>query len=338
VLVGEYAVLEGGAALSAAVDMRACVTISAAAAEHCELQIANNGEQYTFTVGSDGSPVWRTSPGKLGVLLDAALKRISGNGEVAATLKAYTITLDTRDFYALDAQGARVKVGTGSSAALAVAMTAALQCYYEEEPELDRCVQIHRDFQNGTGSGIDVLTSWYGGVVALQGVVDGVPVTSQLKWLPDLHILPVWTGIPASTSERLARLAVFADRSPDSSGLLLRQLAGSSGEAYSCWISGNVNGFVDQIAQFAEFLTELDEAAQLGIWSDEHRQLQALARKHGATYKPSGAGGGDYGLVFSVDPQPLETLRTELKGRAAPNSYPKWTRQGLDISQRETAS
>jgi phosphomevalonate kinase len=40
----------------------------------------------------------------------------------------------------------------------------------------------------------------------------------------------------------------------------------------------------------------------LPILSAEHDALRRLARRHGATYKPSGAGGGDLGIAFATDP------------------------------------
>jgi phosphomevalonate kinase len=40
----------------------------------------------------------------------------------------------------------------------------------------------------------------------------------------------------------------------------------------------------------------------MAILSEVHRDLRRLARDVGVTYKPSGAGGGDIGLLLTDDP------------------------------------
>jgi phosphomevalonate kinase len=44
------------------------------------------------------------------------------------------------------------------------------------------------------------------------------------------------------------------------------------------------------------------------IVSEAHRRLRNLAVRCGVRYKPSGAGGGDFGIAFSNDAGRLEDL------------------------------
>jgi phosphomevalonate kinase len=338
ILVGEYAVLEDGAAVSAAVDLRARVTLTQTAAEFCELKIANSGERFRFSIDSEGVPVWQTLPGDMGDLLQVCLPRVIGAKVRSAAPHGFEIELDTRNFYTTSPAGLSVKAGIGSSAALAVALTAVLQSYCDEEPQLAVATGTHHQFQLGKGSGIDVLTSWYGGVVAVGRQADGPTLTSQLNWLPGLHVMPVWTGVPASTPSMLARLEEFADQQPGPYASLLQQLGDASGAALAQWKSNDVTGFIDRVEQFAVLLMELDAAAHVGIWSDAHQQLQQIARRYGVCYKPSGAGGGDYGLFFTTDPDSLGALKTELERFASNNLRLNWAQQGLELGCQDIAN
>ena len=45
-----------------------------------------------------------------------------------------------------------------------------------------------------------------------------------------------------------------------------------------------------------------------------HALLAALARRHGGAGKPSGAGGGDLGVAFTVGAEATRALREDLRG------------------------
>ena len=67
--------------------------------------------------------------------------------------------------------------------------------------------------------------------------------------------------------------------------------------------------FLPAVGAFWQGLEHLGRVVGLPILSEEHRRLHRLARECGASYKPSGAGGGDLGLVFSTDPGVVELAR-----------------------------
>ena len=48
------------------------------------------------------------------------------------------------------------------------------------------------------------------------------------------------------------------------------------------------------------------------ILSEDHRLLLRIANRHGVSYKPSGAGGGDFGLAFGLDRTLLDDFCSEV--------------------------
>lgn len=126
VLLGDYAVLDGGRALVAAVDRRA--------------------------VGQRVAP----GAGAASEVVEAVLARIE-----TPVLAPDEVLIDTSKF--MDPE--RGKLGVGSSAAVAV-VTAALGTGRGDDAAFRAALDGHRDANDGQGSGIDVAASFHGGVIA----------------------------------------------------------------------------------------------------------------------------------------------------------------------------
>ena len=147
VLSGEYAVLHGAPAICMAVNNRAIVTItrveepwhsvSAPGYSSGEGRFVSNGSAPEWLQGEDDYP-----------LVDVAWRALAPDSDVGLAIE-----LDTRAFFD-DKSGA--KLGLGSSAALTVALTAALM---QSTAVCDEALRIHREFQAGAGSGVDVAAS-----------------------------------------------------------------------------------------------------------------------------------------------------------------------------------
>jgi phosphomevalonate kinase len=332
VLVGEYAVLEGGPAISAAVNIFATATLQPATQGGSELHIANCGGQYGFKVGPRGALEWLADPGDRGALLAAALHTLAARGYLREGLPPVRLELCTRSFYSAENIGVAQKIGIGSSAAMAVALTSALQSFLGHAPAFDVCLDTHRLFQRGKGSGVDVATSWFGGVIAMQPRGADVPAVEQLAWPQGLNVVPVWTGESASTTAMLQQLELFKERSEKTCRSIMQRMVIAAENTCNHWRAGDTDDVMAALDEFGNLLHELDAAAGIGIWSDGHIRLNTMAREFGVGYKPSGAGGGDFGLAYSRDASRLQDLLARVNSElVAQPARLAWTDRGLTI-------
>jgi len=294
VVVGEYAVLQGGPAIVSAVDRRAVAEfVGSESIALSELRISNDGRRYRFEIHK-GSVQWRDNPGEQGALLEAAVQEFADRGLDIASLAPFSLQLCSQSFYA---DGSR-KLGLGSSAAVAVALTGCLQQAISGVTDCDTALAVHRKFQRNSGSGIDVCASYHGGN---QAVRNGE--VTALVWPPEVFRLPVWTGVTASTPLMLSALAKFAAEQPQQHNDLLSVLSAHAGGAVHACEQSDAAMLQAALRDFSVALHELDAATGLGIWSAEHLELERLAAQAGLSYKPSGAGGGDFGLAIGTDPE-----------------------------------
>ena len=174
VLLGEYAVLFGHPAVVAAVDRRARVVLETADGDTCAVTAPGISDRPTGFDWDRGIGFRWSDPHDeaaarlvlverlLGALVDAGLADPDG-------LPAVAMTLDTREFFA-EGSGRQGKLGLGSSAALTVAITEAFRLWGggardEGQADLATLLELHRDFQGGRGSGVDLAASTTGGVL-----------------------------------------------------------------------------------------------------------------------------------------------------------------------------
>ena len=309
VLVGEYAVLEGAPALVLAVDRRAGVVLESCEGDECRIDapdIGIVGAHWQMDV--DGCVRWSD----LDASNDERLRLITTVVEMLCAGKPpvpFRARLDTRAFFLDDT---RQKLGLGSSAALTVALTAAIAAHQgREAPSAQRLIATHRMFQDGRGSGVDVAASLRGGAITYR-LHSSAPRIMPATWPSSLHWCCVWSGRSAQTAEMLARMAVWRARAPASYGLLLRDLRLCAEAATMAIEAGNGAALIETIALYAEGLRKLGEASGVDIVSLEHRAIGACAAACGVTYKPCGAGGGDIGIALSNDPLRLREFRVRV--------------------------
>jgi phosphomevalonate kinase len=217
--------------------------------------------------------------------------------------------MNTDSFHAPDAAGAVTKIGLGSSAALSAALCRLLLPADASGERLLRCaIDAHRRFQNGAGSGADVAASVMGGVVRFR--MDEMP-PERLSWPHGLQYAAWWSGVPASTPLRLARLSRTA-RSPART-----QLADAAARVADCWNADLGAGLLPALASYIEALERFDREHGLGVFDAGHRELKSAARSSEVLYKPCGAGGGDAGIAFAADAAALDAFA----GRARPQGF-----------------
>lgn len=298
VLTGEYAVLDGAPAIVTAVDRRARVTVEDAAA--CRVAARGPGiAPAAFTLAPDGIPGWdNAAAGDDYRLLAAVTKTLAEHGPLPDD-RPFRLQLDTAAFYS----GAD-KLGLGSSAALTVALTAALARYLGRGFDQGLAFAAHRRLQGGEGSGLDVAAAIAGGVIRY--AVGAPPSVERIGWPAGLEVSFVWTGRSARTTPRVRQYRDW-QRFGAAAGLAGR-LAEEAAAAAAVWQAGDCAAVLEATAAWARRLAELDEAAGLGIRSGGHAELARLAETAGVVYKPSGAGGGDIGLAFAGDRERLRSF------------------------------
>ena len=328
VILGEYAVLFGAPAAVMAVNRRAVVTVDAAAGNRWVVTAPGlETDAVECDVDASGSVCWDDAEagGRLALFERLAGEMVARGIFDPATVPPQTLALDTAAFFDLG-HPERPKLGLGSSAALTVALASALSgrdlqpCSGDLE-WLRTLVALHRAVQGGLGSGIDVAASLCGGVIGFEldagGSVAGI---APIKWPDEISRAFVWTGRSASTHSFLERLrAARGSRKRDVDGALDR-LGQVSERGVDALARNDPFRFLDAVDRFCEASEILGRAIEMPILSDAHRRLRHLGTECGVHYKPSGAGGGDFGVCFSAEDERLQEFsrRAEADGFATP--------------------
>ena len=320
VLLGEYAVLYGGPAAVLAVNRRAQVALRASddtlwsvrspglSAAPASFELRPDGCQHWVAITEDEASTYR--------LLSCVLQSLTQAGLLnPATTTPAHIDLDTRAFFE-PTNGGAAKLGLGSSAALTVALSSAVvrwagcgNALRDPFDWLATVVAIHREFQGGRGSGIDLAASLFGGVLEYGLDAGGAPEIARPLTLPKgLFMLPVWTGRSADTGAFLGRLSERFRVDPQGIHRTMNRLSETSRRGIDALSSSRVGDFLDEVRRFRRDLEDLGRQAAMPILSAEHQRMLALTPSPGVAYKPSGAGGGDLGLFLADSPEVLESL------------------------------
>lgn len=291
VLSGEYAVLNDAPAISAAVDRRVHVSVSETPGPlHCVNAPGYLQGSWNFQAGKDGDVEWQQElpdPSSF-ALVEEVWKCFD-----SSRWPALKLVIDTREFR--DARTG-LKLGLGSSAAVAVALTAALQKFaLLDGDDGGLAMHSHDRFQGGRGSGVDVATSFTGGLIVYRRA--GAEIR-RIDWPDGLHYRYLWSGQAASTADRLARLRCAGVRDDEDDGTdLLAELAMDVAIA---WSRGDTNQVLESYPGYIEALNQFSADHELGIFDAGHEELARVAMESGIVYKPCGAGGGDIGIVLAA--------------------------------------
>jgi len=316
VVVGEYAVLEGVPAIAMAVDSRARASVSRTTGPDGVFVDSISGRSFYFrSDGPDGLTWQGEAPGRRGTILEAVLATFKEKVSDFDRLPGISVRLDTQAFYCRDDEQP-TKLGLGSSAAVLVALAGALTSLLglriDDKEMLTFCCAAHRRFQSGQGSGIDVATSLLGGVLGIRASrTEPAPDANRLVWPTGLFMLPVWSGHSASTTELLSRFTAYRHRCPEPFRMHLEHLRKLAEMATAAWLDQSVINVLHAIGDYDAALRALDSDASIGIETRVHERLRGLSERHGAIYKISGAGGGDFGIAFADSERIIESVRKE---------------------------
>lgn len=314
VLVGEYAVLSGAPAIVTAVDVRARVKVIAIPGTESTFFDAVSGRAFYFVIDDGTGLRWvGERPAATGTILEAVISSCSEHSILFHDGPSFRVSMNTDDFFT-HIGGRWTKLGVGSSSAALVALVGALvdelNLTMTQEELLAVCHSAHRRFQSGSGSGADVATAVYGGVVAVRrGAEQETINATPCDWPADLLALPIWSGVSASTPELLVRFEQFQNANPDDYRRHLRHLKALSEQACVAWTEQSVIDVLNALAGYDDALRAFDIDAQIGISSEPHDRIRQLVEQHGAVYKTSGAGGGDFGLALTDSTKVLDAVR-----------------------------
>jgi phosphomevalonate kinase len=322
VLLGDYAVLEGAPALAVAVDRRAEARVVPTADGLVRVDAPELGVSAAMAGwGGDGRLRWRCD-----AAVAARLELVESlcNGLAARDLlpagQGLRIELDTSGFFDPAGEGRR-KLGLGSSAALTVALASALaiagghaERVADRARWLGELLALHRAWQGGQGSGVDIAASLAGGMVRYQPGSEGrAPQVEARAWPPaGAACLFLWSGHSVSTAGFLARLAAWRRRDPAGPAARLGEL-GELARRADAVPAGDAAGFVALVDAYSAALERLAAASGLAIFTPGQQWLARLARAHGAACKPCGAG-GDFGMLVAADAERLAQVRRAIIG------------------------
>jgi phosphomevalonate kinase len=288
-LVGEYAVLEEGPAVLAAVTRHAVAQ---------------------YLPGMDPMS---------NVVREAVQHARAEIGEAASALPPGSVLVDTDDF-----QQGNQKIGLGSSSATAVATVGAVfeSAGISVAPNRSRIYAIalaaHRAAQGGAGSGADVAAAVHGGFIKVERRPLGPPLVEPLTPPAGLNLVVFWTGQAVSTTNMIEGVQKFARRDP----VAYRQMIDNLREIAEKFVdelqAGSATGAVAVAGRYGRRLAVLGAAASVPIVTDAFTRAAELATELGGIAKPSGAGGGDIGIAMFATPETARLFARALPKPLAP--------------------
>ena len=224
----------------------------------------------------------------------------------------------------LDDEKTGKKYGLGSSAAIVVGIITAILDYFKilEKTSLETrfylCATAHLKAQ-GSGSCADIAVCVYGGWVLFrsfsvtwllekihkgEGIEEIIKSSWQgLKIIPltppvDLYFYVGWTKEVAKTPNMVNRVLDFKQQNPESYKTFLSMSNDATAMIIQGFLDQNTKKIIDGIGKNREALLYLGQESGVEIETEELRTLCKAGDVYGKS-KPSGAGGGDCGIVLT---------------------------------------
>ena len=273
-LVGEYAVLDEGCAVLAAISL------------HANAQ---------FIPRLDGMPPMVTE----------LVRRTKVElGEAAAALPPGGVLANTDAFKLGCAAG-----GLGSSAAIAVATVGAVYeslglAVEERRPEILTLADAgRRAIQGDVGSGADTVAAAFGGLVQISRHKNALPSIDRLAPPAGLHLVLFSAGRSISTRQMTAGLREYARHEPAAFEHAMNNLRGIAQRFVAEVSAAHATGAVVAAGKYGDELAKLSAAASVPIVTEAFALASGLARQFGGIAKPAGAGGGEVGVALFATPE-----------------------------------
>lgn len=320
ILLGEYAVLEDAPALVCAVNKLAVVTMKPLTGQEFRFSAPSLGlADLPFVVTPKGHVRFDPSlpPVKLKrlELFSKIFEYVDRETDISAQ-HGWFIGIDTDDFYS---QELHSKFGFGSSAALCVALVTAMVQAFDRRKSDQALFRLalgaHHYAQGKMGSGIDVAASFFGGYLIYRRVFpndSSEKIPEKITACNGLYFKPVFTGRSASTRKLVKGVNQLKEDFPEVYREIMEKLKQISTEGSAHFEEQKPQAFLNDVLLFYLAMKELGDRSGMPIISEAHQRIFTLAQKENVAYKPSGAGSGDIGILFSDDPDRLERATRQI--------------------------
>ena len=306
-LSGEYFVLDGALATIMSTKQRVKVIIEDQKDVDNIFYCSVIDQCFPFNVNNSYQIKWLDEdPGEFGLFLELSIKRM----RVKPNNTLFTI--DSNDLYF---QG--TKIGLGSSAAISVAILKAINNFYGLKLSgydlINNSMELHKLHQGKNGSGLDIISSHAdSNLIECSKNMLSKHKWNALDWPKNLIIKGVITSQQSSTSSMIEKYNIAKQKNSINFKNLYSQMTKILEESSEVWHQGNSSDILHLLKKQNILIKQLDHDFGLGIYTQEHNKILDLAESIDLFYKPSGAGGGDLGVIISDDELKIKKFSNEL--------------------------
>ncbi len=269
-LAGEYSVLAGGPAVVSTVGVHARASVVEA----------------------------RRAREPQAAFIDAIMRVLDPRIQPRLGRSGLRIALDLSSFYT-----GRMKMGLGSSAAGVAAVSGLVRVLSKgsvgrRDVLARRCAELHRQLQDGMGSGADAAACCRGGVIRFT-----MPSTLRAVASPQwLRIAAVVLGGGGRTKRVLARHARGYEAGERRTLLNLEVFAEAAEMVMDALEREDWHTLRLGVNLTAAAYEELGDILGAELVTPADKTMMRTARRMGGVSRPSGAGGGDLHVAFFPDP------------------------------------
>ena len=306
-LSGEYFVLDGALATIMSTKQRVKVTIEDQMDVDNIFYCSVIDQCFPFSVNNSYQVNWLDEdPGEFGLFLELSITIM----RVKPTNTLFTI--DSDDLYF---QG--TKIGLGSSAAISVAVLNAINNFYglklSEYDLINHSMELHKLHQGKNGSGLDIISSHAdSNLIECSKNMLNKYKWNALDWPKNLIIKGVITSQHSSTSSMIEKYNIAKQDNSQNFKSLYSKMTQILKDFSEAWHQGNSSDILSLLKQQNILIKQLDHDFDLGIYTQEHNKILDLAESVDLFYKPSGAGGGDLGVIISDDALKIKKFSNKL--------------------------